>query len=284
MERFDYLTFVAHDTLSIAIEQFSKRYRIAGIVCMFSGGNDSTTLAHMFRGRVSHFGHSNTQVGIEPTRQYVRDTASKWNVPLLEKFPEKGYGYEDLVLGRARSKTPRAKYEFIWPGGFPGPARHPMVFQKLKERGMDQMRNELVRHSFQERVIFLAGRRAQESSRRTSRFQAGSITPIEERGSVVWVSPLLKWTKLDLNEYRRRNPDVPANEVSDLLHMSGECLCGCFAHPGELDEIEEWYPTMARYLRNLQRKVVRAGLDIPAKACVWGQSKGKVCASGICNN
>lgn len=28
-------------------------------------------------------------------------------------------------------------------------------------------------------------------------------------------------------------------------HMSGECLCGAFAKPGELDEIRFWYPAMA---------------------------------------
>ncbi len=62
-----------------------KRH-IAGIVTLFSGGNDSTTLAHMFRNRVTHIGVANTGIGIEQTRQYVRDPVGVQKNPACARW------------------------------------------------------------------------------------------------------------------------------------------------------------------------------------------------------
>lgn len=195
-------------------------HQLAGVVCLFSGGNDSTVLAHMSRNFVTHFAHCNTGIGIEQTRQFVRDTVLRWGKPLIEKHPDEGYSYRELVLGIAKN----AQGEPLWKG-FPGPAAHYMAYQRLKERGLRQVRRELVKDGRRQRVIFLAGRRAEESGRRGARFKAGELKAVERVDSVVWASPLVSWSKLDLNLYRKAFPDVPRNEVSDLLHMSGECLC-----------------------------------------------------------
>lgn len=276
----------ANRTLDLAIRTADKP--VSAIVGLFSGGNDSTTLCHLMRNRVTHFGMANTGIGIEQTRQYVRDTCAGWGVPLVEKSPPHGKGYRDLVLGRV-APGPRGKHPVVWPGGFPGPAGHGIFFQRLKERCFDQIRNELVGNPFRNRVIFIAGRRADESARRNSRTLAGSMTAIERRGSVIWVSPLLNWAKLDMNAYRRRFPDVPTNEVSDLLHMSGECLCGCFGHQGELDEIRLWFPDVAAQIDGLAAEV-RAEHEagnlqpgVKPEHCFWNwKGRGK-CTSGLCN-
>lgn len=284
MPRYDYLVQVANEVLDIALaENAQAGYRITGIVGMFSGGNDSTTLAHIFKDRVTHYAHSNTQIGIEQTRQYVRDTCSRWDIPLLEHRPVEGQGYEDLVLGECKPLTDRAKFPVVWKGGFPGAPQHGMFFQRLKERQMDLVKTTLNIHPRYERVIFIGGRRSEESARRKARFGNKDIRFIETRGSAVWVSPLLWWTKLDINEYRRHNLDVPRNEVSDLLHMSGECLCGCYAHLNELDEIEMWYPGMAKYIQRLMWRVRRKNLDIPKKTLCWGWNASGKCATGLCN-
>ncbi len=92
---------------------------------------------------------------------------------------------------------------------------------------------------------------------------------MEREGSIVWVSPLVNWTALDLNTYRIMHPDVPRNEVSDLLHMSGECLCGSFAHSNELDEIALWFPEVAAEIRALEVEVLATG-RFPEYRCRWG--------------
>lgn len=251
---------------------------LAGVVILFSGGNDSTTLAHMFKDRATHAGHANTGIGIEQTRQFVRDTCASWGLPLLEYKPRPGETYEDLVMGRCVARTGPNKGTLRWPGGFPGPGAHFMMFQLLKERALETMRNEVVQNPRKRRVIFLAGRRSGESSRRSGLERKD---PVERRGSAVYVSPLIGWTKLDLNAYRRLYPDVPRNEVADLLHMSGECLCGAFAHENELDEIAEWYPEAAEEIRALGKRALEAGL--PEEKCTWGWgwSKGRKSKTGI---
>ncbi len=219
---------------------------IAGICLLFSGGNDSTTLLHIFRDIAPHAVHANTGIGIEQTRQFVRDTCASWNLPLLEVHPGPGNTYEELVLTQ----------------GFPGPAHHWKMYQRLKERGLRVARRQLVKNPRRERVLFIAGRRRQESDRRKD------IPAMEREGSVVWVSPLVDWTKEDLNTYRALW-NVPRNEVSDLLHMSGECLCGAFAKAEELEEIEMWFPEAVDHIRQLEARVT-ANPAIDRQRCQWG--------------
>lgn len=200
-----------------------KSFRLAGVVGMFSGGNDSTVTVHLVHrlGLLTHTGHANTGVGIEETRQYVRDTsAAVMGVPLLERGAKRAEDqYEALVMDK----------------GFPGYGRHNIVQQRLKGRAFREIRAALVRNPYRERVVFVAGRRRKESEQRTD------VPELERIGSTVWVSPLVNWTKTDMNTYRARY-NVPRNEVADLCHMSGECLCGCYARPGERAEVSQWYP------------------------------------------
>jgi hypothetical protein len=67
--------------------------------------------------------------------------------------------------------------------------------------------------------------------------------------------------------------DVPMNQVTEMLHMSGECLCGSFAHTGELDEIEMWYPDVAKQIRDLEAEIADRD-DIPEKRKKWGWGAG----------
>lgn len=239
---------LAGELLDSAIEFYisTAGRELAAVCILYSGGNDSTTLAHMFRKRASHVIHVNTGIGIEATRSFVRETTRGWGLPLIEESPPPGSTYEELVLSQ----------------GFPGPAHHWKMYQRLKERGLRQAQRKLVTNPHKERIIFLAGRRRDESIRRFN------VPAIERVGSVVWVSPLVNWTALDLNTYRLLHPDVPKNPVTDALHMSGECLCGAFAHKDELEEIAFWYPEVAEHIRDLEEKVRKAGH--PEERCRWG--------------
>lgn len=236
--------------LADAIEEhvLADKRRVAGIVPLFSGGNDSTTLLHLFRHDATHVAHANTTIGIEQTREFVRNVCEQWGLPLLERKPPREIDhYEALVLDR----------------GFPGPGHHFKMYQRLKERALEQVRRELVTQPYRERVVFIAGRRRSESQRRQS------IPAAERNRSTVWVSPLVNWTKLDLNTYRLMCGDVPANQVSDLIHMSGECLCGSFATPNEREEIAAWFPEVFDQIAGLERAIADRD-DIPEHRKTWG--------------
>ena len=140
------------------------------------------------------------------------------------------------------------------------------MYQRLKERALHAAKNELVLRPQSERMIFLAGRRLSESARRTAR----DIPEVERCKSIVWVSPLRNWTAFDLNTYRMRFPDCPRNEVADMLHKPGECLCGAFNSLGELDELSYWpiAGDAVAGIRALERDAVAAG--IPEPRCHWG--------------
>lgn len=235
-----------------AIAEHFQTHRVAATCVLYSGGNDSTTLAHLAlrEWTIDYAVHVNTGIGIEETRQFVRDTCADWGLPLIEEHPPAGSTYREIVLDQ----------------GFPGPGHHWKMYQRLKERGLRQARRKLVKHPSKERVIFLAGRRREESKRRQG------IPEHERQGSTVWISPLANWHKLDLIMYRSMW-DVPRNLVSDTLHMSGECLCGAFAHEGELDEIAFWFPAAAEDIRRLEAEVAAQG-TIPEKRCKWGWGAG----------
>ncbi|MGL5823688.1 MAG: phosphoadenosine phosphosulfate reductase family protein [Nocardioides sp.] len=240
--------------LDHAIEEsiVAEGKRLAATAVLFSGGNDSTVLAHLFREVATHAVHAKTGIGIEQTRQFVRDVCGAWGLPLVERHPPTGSTYRDLVLDQS----------------FPGPGHHFKMYQRLKERCLRQARNELVPSPRTHRVVFLAGRRRNESARRAN------VPAVERDGSVVWVSPLVFWTAPDMVTYRLLAGDVPHNEVSALIHMSGECLCGSFARAGELEEIGFWFPGVRAEIEALEAEVRATGKVPPWKArWGWGSDK-----------
>jgi 3'-phosphoadenosine 5'-phosphosulfate sulfotransferase (PAPS reductase)/FAD synthetase len=236
---------------------------LAGIVTMFSGGKDSQVLAHLMRKRTDFYGHANTGIGIEDTRDYVRLVAKMWGVPLIERSPRPGRTYESYVLEH----------------GFPGPGRHGHIFNRIKGDCFRQIKDAVIEWPYRQRVLFVAGRRLTESARRERR-----KIPVWERDrSIAWVSPLRGWTNLDLVAYRLRFPDIPRNHVADEIDMSGECLCGAFAQPGELALLRSYPPAsdVVRQIDDLAWRALIAG--VPAGKCRWGRRPdSRPCIEG-CN-
>lgn len=224
---------------------------IAGILGLFSGGNDSTVLAHLTSTRLTHFAHANTTVGLEATRDFVRITARRWGIPLIERSSPKSW--EDSYAALVRER------------GFPGPGQHYKMFQRLKEHALYAISRELIADGTRERVIFVAGRRREESLRRAD------VPELERRDSIMWVSPMVAWTKLDMTMYRLIFRDVPVNEVAEILHMSGECLCGAFAQKDELEWIVQWFGTDPgiQVIRQLEEEL-KDREDIPPMRRRWG--------------
>jgi 3'-phosphoadenosine 5'-phosphosulfate sulfotransferase (PAPS reductase)/FAD synthetase len=219
--------------------------RVAAMGILISGGNDSTLMGHLLKGVADVAIHCNTGTGIPQTLDFVRATCASWDLPLLEFSPP--VSYEDLVLDQ----------------GFPGPAQHYKMFQRLKHRGIREARRKYVKNPYKERMVFFAGRRNAESWRREKLPVQG-----DREGSQVYISPIIHWDAMDMNTYRVMY-DVPRNPVSDILHMSGECLCGSFAAVDERESLREWYPEVDARISALEARVRAVG-DIKEKYCTWG--------------
>ena len=182
-------------------------------------------------------------------------------------------------MGRVIASTgPNAGKRAVWKG-FPGPAGHKVMYRHLKDEPLMRFRRSVVGGEGRtKKIVYLGGMRWAETDRRFRNAEA-----IDQDGAIVWVSPIVHWTDAHMREYRARHRcqqqhehaphrlcfdgALPLNEVTEHLHMSGECLCGAYAKPGELDEVEFFFPETAAKLRDLEGQVEAAGIP----ACRWGQ-------------
>ncbi|MCZ0981904.1 phosphoadenosine phosphosulfate reductase family protein [Streptomyces diastatochromogenes] len=109
----------SHAIIDRAIAQTEADQKEVTAVCaLFSGGNDSTTMLHLVRDRITHAVHVNTTIGIEETREFVRTTTADMGVPLIEAFPPHSYG--ELVRGEVIASKGKHEGEPVWKG-FPVP-------------------------------------------------------------------------------------------------------------------------------------------------------------------
>ena len=232
----------AHRIIDVAV----RRHKPVAVFAMFSGGHDSVCAAHVASQHPTFDGcvHINTGIGIEQTREYVRNTCREWGWPLIE-YRAKDQGQEYRAIVREK--------------GFPGPHGHLFMYTRLKERCIRQLtRDHKAKAS--DRILCVTGVRREESARRM-----GTVQTISREGARVWVAPLVDWTQATKGAYMAEH-SLPRNEVVDLLHMSGECLCGAFAKPGELEEIGAWFPDVYAEIKALEREAKAVGVP-----CKWGQ-------------
>ncbi len=128
------------------------------------------------------------------------------------------------------------------------------MYTRLKERALRLCMREAKTRRTQQ-ILFVSGVRSQESRRRM-----GYVEPIlKEKGVArVWVAAIHDWSKSDCLEYLERK-NVPRNPVAEVLHMSGECLCGAMASPDELKEINFWFPEVGAEIAELEKEARARG-------------------------
>lgn len=220
------------------IDRAIAEYAPAHVFLTLSGGNDSLSSTHFaarhFKGPFQVL-HINTGIGIPETREHVYRVCKHYGWDLLEIRAKEdcGQDYEQIVLEH----------------GFPGPPQHSIMFRRLKERCLEKLARD-----FGGRLMLVSGARLQESGRRMRL----TSTEIHAKGRRVWCSPFFYLSNEELASYRSEHA-VPESLVRQKLCMSGECLCGAFAKPNELKEIEFFFPETGKRLRDLERRVNQAG-------------------------
>lgn len=238
---------IALKRVSDAVDRFDP----IEVFGLYSGGHDSFSACFVasLHPRFSGAVHINTGIGVEATRDHVRETCKNCCWRLLE--------YKALENTKANGEPdPKSYDDWVMKHGFPGPPQHAILYVNLKERALERLARDFKAKGKHKRLMYITGARSQESERRM-----GNVHPEPEiHGRTVWVNPIHDWTKLDttnLIEYvkAKRNP------VVDLIHKSGECLCGAFAKKGELAELGMWPQTRPAYERivALQQRVRDAG-------------------------
>jgi len=207
----------------------------------FSGGKDSMAVTHWMMENVPgcEVFHCNTGIGVEATREFVRDTCHEMGWPLHEIRAKEdcGQDYDEMVR----------QY------GFPGPDSHSMMYARLKERPI----RKLVRQAQKkrgDRVILASGIRHDESVRRM-RYAGSEVNRV---GSQVWVAPMYWFSAGERDSYISQR-SLPINPINAMLGMSGECLCGAYAHKGEKSIVRLACPATADRLDRLEQEALERG-------------------------
>ena len=222
-------------------------YKIEEVWAMFSGGHDSLVNTHItskhpaFRGIL----HIDTGTGIKETQDYVIDTCKKFNWEL------KIYRASEYINAKGEFK-PQIYSEIVLSHGFPGPFMHQKMYNRLKELPLKHFLRDWQK-IYRGSIIGLStGCRKEESIRRLNHITKNGTT--QKRGRQIWINSIADWTKDDCENYIKAY-QLPRNPVKDNICMSGECLCGAFAQPNELRQIEYFYPEKGKELRDLEQKV-----------------------------
>ena len=77
-------------------------------------------------------------------------------------------------------------------------------------------------------------------------------------GTQIWANPIYWWSASERDAYIRKH-GLPVNPVSAALGMSGECLCGAYAHKGEKAMVKIVCPQTAARIERLEQEVFDAG-------------------------
>jgi 3'-phosphoadenosine 5'-phosphosulfate sulfotransferase (PAPS reductase)/FAD synthetase len=251
------------------IDEAIEKYNPTNIFCLFSGGNDSQVVTHAVMETYKHLNpevvHIDTGIGIPETQQFVIDTCEKYNWPL------KIYRASENTKADG-TPDPMIYDDIVIANGFPGPGAHRIMYSKLKQRQVRRLVREN-KKSWKDRILLISGVRQQESKRRM-----GTTEECFRDGAQVWVAPMLYMSSTDQANYMTEN-NLTVNPVKAKLCMSGECLCGAFAHKGELKEIKFWYPEVAERIERLQEKVKAAGHSGSWEKSKW-KAKAKVSKAG----
>jgi 3'-phosphoadenosine 5'-phosphosulfate sulfotransferase (PAPS reductase)/FAD synthetase len=261
-----------------------EEYKPVAIFAGFSGGNDSVVVTHF---ACTEFGaaaiHCNTLIGIEESHEHARTTAARYGWHYMEKAampygppkkhkagPRKGMDYDLTTLPTGGWQDGETAYEeFCFNFGMPGPGQHPRMYQRLKERLFFRFRKEAKQGKNRlSTVMFVTGIRHDESSRR-----AGYQRAVQKQGGSIWVNPFYWQDKVDFELYRDEY-GLPRNPVSDIVGISGECLCGTMGSRDELDLFDRVNPSVRPYINSLEDKCESLGLP-----CKWATRPPKPCTS-----
>lgn len=232
--------------LQIAVDRVKQAialYKPSKVFALYSGGHDSRTAVEV-ASRVKEFSgcvHFNTGIGVEETREFARETCREKGWPLLEfKATEntKADGTPD----------PQIYDDNVRKFGFPGPAQHWRLYVHLKERSLERFMRQVKTHK-RDSILLINGARSAESVRRMS-----NTEPLAKKGCQIWCAAVHDWEKHHIKSLFEQE-GIKRNPVVECLGMSGECLCGAFAKPGELDRVATEFPYIGDRLDRLYEEV-----------------------------
>jgi 3'-phosphoadenosine 5'-phosphosulfate sulfotransferase (PAPS reductase)/FAD synthetase len=148
--------------------------------------------------------------------------------------------------------------ELVGKNGFPGPSRHFIYYQRLKDRQLCKLAAETDGD-----LHCWTGIRRHESDRRMTHSYGDD--DVRDGGRWRWHSPLSEFTDARVEKYREYF-DLPVSPVSEQIGRSADCWCGCFGQREELiDLAAAGFEDHADWLESLDTPD-----DVEREKSVWG--------------
>lgn len=230
------------EILDRAIEEHSPSH----VFVLVSGGGDSSLTANITFRYLDLIRYPGPRSVISLNTLLFADG---WDEFLADYVRTAGWDHDPKRLFYT-NPDPGFYEQWVMRFGFPYTRRtHLMMQNRLKLRGVEQLVREHKTHYY-DRIMLVTGFRKLESHNRMV-----STQPIQRNGGQVWVNPIFYYRDVDA-ALELANLDLPDNPYKRLWGVSGDCACGAFARPGELDRVASAFPCLGRRLKKLQDKVV----------------------------
>lgn len=209
---------------------------------LLSGGKDSVTTASVLAEAGLLLGCVGLKTGV---------ATPDWEAFVVKLCADRGWPLEFY-------ETPIKYDDYIEKHGFPGPARHGWIMNRLKGRGVQQFRRA------HPKGLLASGTRRGESVRRS-----GNSQPFGVWEGVPVIAPIYHWTDEEVWSYFYAHGFERAPAYS-TLQISGDCLCGAFAREDELEAIRFHYPAIAERFDALGARIA----ERHPNRCKWGWGAG----------
>lgn len=216
---------------------------------LYSGGKDSTVAQDIIAVQYPEYYKGNvytmTGMSLKESRWFVRNQCYETKRPLFFTWAKKNY------------------VNWVDDNGFGGEGVHNVVMSKLKFLSW----RLFLRDKGDEKACFISGVRKKESKRRNGRRAYKS--PIDFDNKTCFVKPLFYKNGIWLWNYIGNN-NLKVSPVNDILGISGDCLCGCFAEKYEIKLIEQYYPYMFSAIKWLEERAKKSKSKLANKFSTWG--------------
>lgn len=231
----------------------------------YSGGKDSgvvldimaKTFPDYFKGVI----FVNTGIGTQATTDYIIDYCKKRSYPLHILKPEDVKRKKHTTRGKPGDEFSYEKLVLTY--GFPQQAFHTVTMRHLKYFPLRKFIYDRI--NLGEKPCIVGGIRKNESARRKLKWKKYFYND----GKMWFVSPIFFKEDLWVYDYFIKN-DIKRSPVYDTLHISGDCLCGCFAKKEELKLLQMFHPEVFDEIKRLEKLIKEKGTKEANTQTTWG--------------